>query len=155
MLLHHEEILHLLKLTGTFYCQSRLSAPWGVAIPGFEGALCFVVVTHGRGWLEVGDAPPFQIGQGDLVLVTNGAPLGLRSAYAVACGGQEPAWSTWKKRGESEAKHTIDYILASPDVEVRRVLLAPDEATVEVGRLPCFKYPSDHIAIAAEFNVPV
>jgi nocturnin len=82
-------------------------------------------------------------------------PLGLRSAYAVACGGQEPAWSTWKKRGESEAKHTIDYILASPDVEVRRVLLAPDEATVEAGRLPCFKYPSDHIAIAAEFNVPV
>lgn len=74
------EILHLLKLTGTFYCQSRLSAPWGVAIPGFEGALCFVVVTHGRGWLEVGDAPPFEIGQGDLVLVTNGAPLGLRSA---------------------------------------------------------------------------
>ncbi|SFI66760.1 AraC family transcriptional regulator [Albimonas pacifica] len=73
------EILHLLKLTGAFYCQARMTAPWGVAVPGFPDLLSFVVVVGGRCWLTVGDAEPFEAGPGDLVLVTNFAPIGFRS----------------------------------------------------------------------------
>lgn len=74
------EILHLLKLTGTFYCQSRMTAPWGIAIPGFPEVMSFAVVIGGRGWLAVGDAPPFAIEKGDLVLITRNAPLKMASA---------------------------------------------------------------------------
>lgn len=73
------EILHLLKLTGTFYCQSRMTAPWGIAIPGFPDVMNFVVVMEGRAWLKVGDDAPFEIAKGDLVLMTHGAPVSLFS----------------------------------------------------------------------------
>ena len=73
------EILHLLKLTGTFYCQSRLTAPWGVAIPGFPDVMGFAVVIGGHCWLTVGDDEPISIEKGDLVLMTNGAPISFRS----------------------------------------------------------------------------
>ncbi len=74
------EILHLLKLTGTFYCQSRLSAPWGVAIPGFPDILSFAVITHGRCFMRVGEDDPFEVEKGDLVLMTKGAPIGFFSS---------------------------------------------------------------------------
>ncbi|MEP2031443.1 MAG: AraC family transcriptional regulator [Paracoccaceae bacterium] len=69
------EILHLLKLTGTFYCQSRMSAPWGVAIPGFPDILSFTVITYGRCFMRIGEDDPFEVEKGDLVLMTNGAPV--------------------------------------------------------------------------------
>ena len=64
------EILHLLKLTGTFYCQSRLSAPWGIEVPAFEDVMSFVMVTGGRAWLTAGSGDPLAVEQGDLVLLT-------------------------------------------------------------------------------------
>ena len=65
------EILHLLKVTGTFYCQARLTAPWGIDVPTLPDAMTFVVVMGGRCWLKVGDAEPVQIEQGNLVLMTS------------------------------------------------------------------------------------
>lgn len=77
------EILHLLKLTGTFYCQSRLTAPWGVAVPGIPDVMGFAVVTGGQCWLTVGNDEPISIEKGDLVLMTSGAPIGFRSGLDV------------------------------------------------------------------------
>ncbi|MCA0869224.1 AraC family transcriptional regulator [Seohaeicola saemankumensis] len=74
------EILHLLKLTGTFYCQAHLTAPWGFDIPRLEGVLAFLVVTEGRGWLDLSGRAPFMVEKGDLVLLTCGAEHRLRSA---------------------------------------------------------------------------
>ena len=73
------EILHLLKLTGTFYCQSRLTAPWGVAIPGFDNVMSFAVIIGGRCWMTVGGGDPFQVEKGNLVLMTKGQKLNFRS----------------------------------------------------------------------------
>lgn len=73
------EVLHLLKLSGTFYCQTELSAPWGFNVPRVDGVLAFIVVTEGQCWLEIGDRKPLLIGQGNLVLLTSGAPHILRS----------------------------------------------------------------------------
>ena len=64
------EILHLLKLTGTFYCQSRLSAPWGIEVPELTGVMSFAVVTRGHCWLTVGKEVPLLVEQGNLVLLT-------------------------------------------------------------------------------------
>ncbi|WP_218151316.1 AraC family transcriptional regulator [Celeribacter neptunius] len=73
------EILHLLKLTGTFYCQSRMTAPWGIAIPGFPEVMNFIVVIDGRASLKIGEDAPFEIEKGDLILMTHGAPVSLFS----------------------------------------------------------------------------
>ncbi|CUH80706.1 AraC family transcriptional regulator [Tropicibacter naphthalenivorans] len=73
------EILHLLKLTGTFYCQSRMTAPWGIAIPGFPEVMSFLVVIDGTARLQVGTDAPFEVTKGELVLMTGGAPISLSS----------------------------------------------------------------------------
>lgn len=66
------EIFHLLKLTGTFYCQSRLTAPWGIAVPAMPDVMTFLVVTRGRCYLRQGGAPNMALAQGDFLLLTAG-----------------------------------------------------------------------------------
>jgi AraC-like DNA-binding protein len=66
------ETLHMLRLTGTLYCRSELTAPWGVDLPPFEGCMMFHVVTAGRCWLEVEGEEPRLLQQGSLALVPHG-----------------------------------------------------------------------------------
>jgi len=78
-------------------------------------------------------------------------PLGLSSAYEEVMG-EEPPFTTWKLRGEVEAKHTIDYIFMTGELEATRVLELPDEGEVGPERLPSWSYPSDHFALLAEIR---
>lgn len=73
------QILHLLKLTGTFYCQSELSAPWGIDVPALDGVMAFLVVTGGQCWLSLGNKDPMLVEQGNLVLLTSDLKHTLRS----------------------------------------------------------------------------
>ncbi|MCI4663680.1 MAG: AraC family transcriptional regulator [Neomegalonema sp.] len=73
------EILHLLKPTGVFYCQSRLRAPWGVAVPAFPGMLSFIAITHGACWVTMAERAPIQAREGQLVLMTTAAPAHYQS----------------------------------------------------------------------------
>ncbi len=73
------EVLHLLKLTGTFYCQATLSASWGFDIPELDGVLAFLMVTDGQCWLEVAEQDPLHLEAGNLVLLTCGLKHRLRS----------------------------------------------------------------------------
>eukprot|EP01049_Picozoa_sp_SAG25_P013716 SAG25_NODE_2204_length_1840_cov_1.533601_2_plen_101_part_00 len=82
-----------------------------------------------------------------------GAPL--ESAYRLVLGGAECAWTTWKRRGASETRHTIDYLFVSAELGVERVLLPPRTSEVAAERLPGWRYPSDHIALFAQLRVPV
>ena len=43
--------------------------------------------------------------------LTQSNTLSLASAYATVNEGQEPPYSTWKIRGDGEAKNNLDYIL--------------------------------------------
>lgn len=45
--------LGLLRMSGTFYCRSELTARWGVTLPSKPGHMWFHVVTEGEAWLEV------------------------------------------------------------------------------------------------------
>jgi len=47
------EALHFLRMSGTSYCTSELTAPWGLQLPEVKGGLTFHVLTSGRCWLEV------------------------------------------------------------------------------------------------------
>ncbi len=73
------ETLHLLRLTGTLYCRSELSAPWGVDLPPFRDCMMFHVVTAGRCWLEVKGEAPRLLQQGSLALVPHGLGHRIRS----------------------------------------------------------------------------
>ena len=74
------ETLHLLRLTGTLYCRSELTAPWGVDLPAFEGCMMFHVVTAGHCWLEVEGDEPRLLQQGSLALVPHGTGHRIRSS---------------------------------------------------------------------------
>jgi len=73
------ETLHLLNLTGTFYCRSELTAPWGVDLPAFDGCMMFHVVTAGHCWLEVEGEEPRLLQQGSLALIPHGNGHCIRS----------------------------------------------------------------------------
>ncbi|MEZ5979645.1 MAG: AraC family transcriptional regulator [Planctomycetota bacterium] len=74
------EALHLLRLTGSVYAHSTLTAPWGVDLPPFEGHMMFHVVTAGRCWLEIDGSEPVLLERGALALVPHG--LGHRLVHA-------------------------------------------------------------------------
>ncbi len=67
------EALHFLRMTGTFYCRSELTAPWGLEMPAMPDCLWFHVVTAGRCWLEAGGGEPRCLQPGDFALVPHGA----------------------------------------------------------------------------------
>jgi AraC-like DNA-binding protein len=66
------EALHALRMTGTFYCRSELTAPWGLAMPELIGCVWFHVVAAGRCWLDGDDGEPVELGPGDFALVPHG-----------------------------------------------------------------------------------
>jgi len=67
------EALHLLRMSGTFYCRSELTEPWAMEMPALEDCLMFHAVTAGRCWLEVDGAEPHLLQTGDFALVPHGA----------------------------------------------------------------------------------
>ncbi|MGH8612693.1 MAG: cupin domain-containing protein, partial [Gammaproteobacteria bacterium] len=66
------EVLHFLRMNGTFYCRSELTAPWALAVPPEKGEVGFQVVTAGRCWLEFEEAERVLLQAGDLTLVPHG-----------------------------------------------------------------------------------
>ena len=66
------EALHALRMTGTFYCRSELTAPWGIEIPAMPECLMFHVVTAGRCWVEFEDGEGHELGPGDFALLPHG-----------------------------------------------------------------------------------
>src|SRR5262245_32086398 len=77
------EALHFLRLSGTFYCRSELSAPWALALPPMQHCLMLHVVTSGRCVLETEAMPPCFIQPGDLALVPHGRGHVIASAPGV------------------------------------------------------------------------
>lgn len=66
------EALHFLRMSGTFYCRSELTAPWGLALPPRSGCLSFHVVLAGGCWLAVDGGDPEALQPGELALVPHG-----------------------------------------------------------------------------------
>lgn len=74
------EALHFLRMSGTFYCRSEFTAPWGLELPVMEGWLMFHVLTGGQCWLEVDGLPSQLLHTGELTMVTHGKGHRLVSA---------------------------------------------------------------------------
>jgi AraC-like DNA-binding protein len=68
------EALHQLRMSGVFYCQSELTAPWGAHLPAMSGCLLIHLVTRGRCWLSTdsGESSGRWLQAGDFALVPHG-----------------------------------------------------------------------------------
>jgi AraC-like DNA-binding protein len=73
------EALHVLRMSGTFYVRSELTAPWGLELPPEPRALWFHVMNAGGGLLEVEGAEPRRLRPGDFALVPHGEGHRVRS----------------------------------------------------------------------------
>lgn len=73
------EALHVLRMSGTFYCRSELTAPWGLDLPSEPESMWFHVVHAGSCWLDVVGDTPRQLRAGDFALVPHGQGHQLRS----------------------------------------------------------------------------
>ncbi|MEM9282676.1 MAG: AraC family transcriptional regulator [Verrucomicrobiota bacterium] len=67
------EALHALRLSGTFFCRSELSAPWGIDLPPMPDTLMFHIVTEGTAWITFANGQKIQLEAGDFALVPRGS----------------------------------------------------------------------------------
>ena len=72
------------------------------------------------------------------------------SAYGIDPPSKE-LYTTWKIRGMNTMKRIIDYIFSSGAAHCIEILDVPQD--IEVAKLPGLRYPSDHIAIGARFEI--
>jgi AraC-like DNA-binding protein len=68
-----DEVLHYLRMSGTFYCTAEYSTPWALALPATGGEARFHVITEGRAFLRAPGFKPIALEKGDLVLLPHGA----------------------------------------------------------------------------------
>src|SRR5687767_132259 len=74
------EALHFLRMSGSFYALSEMTAPWGLELPAFENSLMLHVVTSGECWIDIEEMDPVRLRNGDLALVPHGRGHRLLSA---------------------------------------------------------------------------
>ncbi|XP_037880284.1 nocturnin [Glossina fuscipes] len=66
----------------------------------------------------------------------------------------EPPYTTWKIREDSEICHTIDYIFYSKNqLKVKNCLEFPSDNEIGKNRIPSFQYPSDHFSLVCDFEI--
>lgn len=66
------EALHFLRMDGMFYCQSELSAPWGVTMPPMEDSIWFHVITSGSAQLTDSTGLVHNLRDGDVAVLPHG-----------------------------------------------------------------------------------
>jgi endonuclease/exonuclease/phosphatase family metal-dependent hydrolase len=79
-------------------------------------------------------------------------PVHLRSSYKI----DPPAdsfFTTWKMRGPTTSRRVIDYIFYAGTLRCTATLNVPREEELEEKKLPGLQYPSDHMMIAAKFEI--
>jgi AraC family transcriptional regulator, activator of mtrCDE len=80
------EILRTLKLSGSLYFRTELSAPWGLEVPVDSQAVRFHVVVQGTCWLRlVGVPKAIPLTTGDLALVPYGKAHQLSDDHSTPC----------------------------------------------------------------------
>lgn len=74
------EVFRTVLLESTACHRMELSAPWGIQMSAFNGAV-FLVVVRGSGWLEVEEIEPqMPLVSGDLVVLSKGQRHTLRDS---------------------------------------------------------------------------
>jgi endonuclease/exonuclease/phosphatase family metal-dependent hydrolase len=101
--------------------------------------------------------PPSEIKSGEssvqrVLSATSKRDLKFQSTYGIDPP-QEGFYTSWKTRGGTTAKRIIDYIFYSGGVKCTHTLSIPKEGEIEKAKLPGLRHPSDHMMIAARFEI--
>jgi len=67
-----DQVLHHLRMSGTFYCRGQFESPWGVAFPEAHGEARFHLVTEGVATFYGPGIESAQLHAGDFVLLPRG-----------------------------------------------------------------------------------
>lgn len=122
------EIFHLLKLTGTFYCHSRLTAPWGIGVPEMVGVITFLVVTQGHCVLRQKGQDDLRLDQGDFVLLTAGVAHDVLSEV-----GSEPTpLENLPVAPVSEVCETLSFGGGGAETQIMYGVMRPDQAASSI-----------------------
>jgi AraC-like DNA-binding protein len=91
------DVLRAIKLTGALFFWVDASLPWSVEVPqadSFAGlilpraqhVISYHIVTKGSGWVSIGNDPPQEFAEGDILVIPHGDPYAMRSAPGVTSG---------------------------------------------------------------------
>lgn len=84
------DVLRVIHLSGAIFFRADLAAPWAVRaasaaelarlmLPGAKQLLLFHIIAHGRCWVALDGAPPFELAGGDILLLPYGGEHTLAS----------------------------------------------------------------------------
>lgn len=79
------ETLYMLRLNGSLYCHSELTAPWGIDMPPLDGKMMFHIVLQGSCVLEIEGQDTVHLKEGDFALLPKG------EGHALLCAPGQPA----------------------------------------------------------------
>ena len=76
---------------------------------------------------------------------------------SAAANDNDDSYSTWKTRKSGTTRRVIDYIFHTGEdgLQCKEVLSIPSDDVLERTYLPGFRYPSDHLLVAAKFHAGV
>ncbi|XP_054721892.1 nocturnin-like isoform X2 [Uloborus diversus] len=87
--------------------------------------------------------------------ITKDDTFPLESAYrCLSNRNQEPLYTTWKIREDGEYCQTLDYIFYTKNsIDVESALHLPTAEDIGEGRVPSYRYPSDHFSLVADLSL--
>jgi AraC-like DNA-binding protein len=153
------EALHLLRMSGVFYCRSEFTAPWGLELPVMPQCLMFHVVTTGRCWLELDglDSQPLQ--PGDFALVPHGAGHRLVDEPGARCEGLfdlpraelGERYEVLRHGGDGKACQLIcGAVRFDQPAAQQLVALLPRSIVIEAAQLPQREWMQDTLRFMAD-----
>lgn len=85
------DVLRVIKLTGALFFQVDASSPWSVEVPEAgsfahtilpraQHVISYHIITKGSGWVTVGDDPPMEFTEGDILVIPQGDRYGMSGA---------------------------------------------------------------------------
>lgn len=104
-----------------------------------------------------GDCSAIQTLLSSNISPNNDASCTLQSVYQIDPA-DENFYTTWKTRGTSTTRRIIDYIFyggggGDNALSCQAYLAVPEPGELDEAKLPGLRYPSDHMAIAAKFDL--
>lgn len=121
------DILAQMRLTGTLYFRTAFTAPWSVQVPAFQDVARFHFAWKGRCLVRIAEAEqPVMLEQGDLVIITKGAPHILSS-----------------DRGAERNVVELDEVIEKSGFDGRGALVYGDDGTDHETQLVCGHFAFD------------
>lgn len=142
------EVLHLLNLSGTFYCVPELTAPWGIAVPELAKRLVLIVVTEGKCILDLKNGDVLELGHGQLALLPHGRAVDLRDnagspltpLFDIPAKRHSPNFETMSFGGGGAMTRMtcgvlkVDHVAAERLIELLPQVIFLDEFDLQAGR---------------------